>query len=108
MKPGDKVYCKENSYYQDYFGSYLIHKKGKSYKVTNISDEYYRYVVFIEVEKSTVIEIGDNTHGYCLDINKKLKNPKFVLSRFWHNYNDYFLSQQEYRKLKLKKLYERR
>lgn len=98
----------KNSYYQDYFGSILIHKKGKTYKIINVDNEkYYRHIVFIEVEKSAILDIGDNTHGYILENNENL-NPTHVMSKFWHKYNHYFISQQEYRKLKIQKLNETR
>lgn len=105
MKSGDKVYCKEDCYYNDYFGSYLIHKKGKTYKISHISEEYYKYIVFVEVEKTVAPFISNDVSGYYLKINNT-RQPKVVISRLWNNFYDHFLTMSEYRKLKLKKLNE--
>lgn len=83
MKVGDIVYCKKN---------YSNIKKGERCKIKNIIGDK----IFIEYGGS---------HWYIFD-NSIIHNYNSDGSDGYHYYYEYFLSDSEIRKLKLKKINE--
>lgn len=109
MRIGNNVYCIKDLYYEDYRGKFLVHKKNKTYKILNINNnDYYYPMIFIEIEKN-VLKYFDISQGFILNENVNYNSsngkPIFVLQKNWHlKFNAYFLTEQQYRKLKLQKL----
>ena len=93
FKIGDKLYCKQDftvdTFWEKKWGGYVLFKKGTVYKILETHDYY--------VSVSTEVE------GTYYDFHLY---GKAYIKRFSNIYSffDYFYTQKEARKLKLKKL----
>jgi hypothetical protein len=99
MKKGDVVYCIKdvtNTYRNGYV---ISHKYGQSYKCTRdiCSDSYGSYI-YISSENNTTT---NEYLGFCVSSN-------YDGTYDWHSFSEHFVTQTQYRLLKLKKLNEKR
>ena len=91
---GDKVYCHTDRYYSNV----LINEKGKTYEIKHIKKDLNNFFkdisLFIIVENEHEILLID---GYWIfNSDNKIKNCKL--------FYDYFMTLNQYRNLKLKKI----
>ena len=92
-KAGDLVYCYNDSKWEDI----ILNKKNNTYKIVEVNNIY----IEVKIEPKTV-EITDNRKDNMIS--------KTYLSSFLYTHKDfykYFLSNIQYRKIKLEKLNDR-
>jgi hypothetical protein len=106
MKAGNKVYCIKTLKTFNYKlnNNELTHIKGNHYIIHSIRkiESPYILLIFITTENKTFLGflIIDNNIDSESELNK-IKRGRY---KSWDNFNDYFVSQSQYRKMKLEKL----
>jgi len=94
MKVGDKLYCYNGLSYSEDDGGDIIVVSGKSYTIVEIDLECQ----YFDFQSLSVEGESKALHNFSLE-------PIFNIdNREYYSYRNWFLTEREYRKLKLKKI----
>ena len=106
FKVGDKVYCYKTSDFV--FMELPIHREGNTYEIKSVlelQDSNENSVISIILKSDIGFKNIENYYCYWIgDINSDVYKVSHITHSKFYLFEDYFLTNKQHRKLKIKKL----